>query len=285
MRVSFFLALSYVTVAVWAGGYQGCLERVWSFQAYEIDGLNDEADQTLGFRCMKWDDTAKKCKADWKPCPGKGGGRCNFDEFVFHLGKAPQRTGWIVNVPGTEKLDVEKTAVRCQALYAEKRGAVPNFPPHTVMKDTSEYNDYISKIARTVNGAYATKKTDDTKHLWEDFDRTTENVRIARAGDHGKHLIELARKEFPDSGTLKVHEQVLGTNPLTGEAWKTVDWKVTVNEARKAGVADASTRIRAFLGKVYHDESSKEHKSSREHYQVIKSYKRVSDQNWSCRRR
>jgi lambda repressor-like predicted transcriptional regulator len=39
MRVSLFLALSYLSTAVWAGGYQGCLERVWLFQAYEIDAL------------------------------------------------------------------------------------------------------------------------------------------------------------------------------------------------------------------------------------------------------
>jgi hypothetical protein len=41
MRVPLFFTISYLSTAVWARGYQGCLERVLLFQAYEIDALND----------------------------------------------------------------------------------------------------------------------------------------------------------------------------------------------------------------------------------------------------
>jgi hypothetical protein len=61
MRVSLFLALSYLSTAVWAGGYQGCLERVWLFQAYEINALNPASDQQIGFRCRRWNDATHTC--------------------------------------------------------------------------------------------------------------------------------------------------------------------------------------------------------------------------------
>jgi hypothetical protein len=54
-------------MAAWAGGYQGCLERVWLYQAYLIDSLNDYDDQTIGWQCKgkNWDRDAKKCKEEW----------------------------------------------------------------------------------------------------------------------------------------------------------------------------------------------------------------------------
>jgi hypothetical protein len=67
MRGSLLFTLFYLFVAAWAGGYQGCLERVWLYQAYLIDSLNDYDDQTLGWqckgknfkkselKCLKWD--------------------------------------------------------------------------------------------------------------------------------------------------------------------------------------------------------------------------------------
>lgn len=51
MRSCLLFALLYLFVAAWAGGYQGCLERVWLYQAYLIDSLNDYNDQTIGWQC------------------------------------------------------------------------------------------------------------------------------------------------------------------------------------------------------------------------------------------
>lgn len=55
---AFFLLLQNVS----AGGYQGCLERVHLFQAYDIEELLPEADRILGKRCADWDEGAKVCR-------------------------------------------------------------------------------------------------------------------------------------------------------------------------------------------------------------------------------
>jgi hypothetical protein len=93
IRVPLFLPFSYLATAVWARGYQGCLERVWQFLAYEIDGFNDKADRIIGYGYAKWDEDNKKYKVDWTPYKGKGGDRCNFEDWNFFLGRAPVRTG------------------------------------------------------------------------------------------------------------------------------------------------------------------------------------------------
>lgn len=164
MRVSLFLALSYLSTAVWAGGYQGCLERVWLFQAYEIDALYPEADRTIGFKCNKWNEVTHTCNVDWSPCKGKqAGGRCSFDELSFWLGKAPSRGGWAD--PSTGRLNTEDTAKKCVSKFTNQPGggrAVPNPPPEKILKNTWEYNDYITKIGRKSTMRGRTRKPTST---------------------------------------------------------------------------------------------------------------------------
>jgi hypothetical protein len=67
MKGRLFFTLLYLFTTAWAGGYQGCLERVWVYQAYLIDSLNDYDKQTIGWQCKgkNWDNTNKKC-AHWQ---------------------------------------------------------------------------------------------------------------------------------------------------------------------------------------------------------------------------
>ncbi len=288
MKTPLFVGLFYLCTAVWAGGYQGCLERVWLFQAYEIDGLNPEMDQTIGFRCQRWDNVNHQCRQAWQPCRGRGAnGRCNFDEFMFHLGRAPQRNGWAIT-DHLGRLDAEATAKNCYRIFANQpnmnpRNPVPNYQPYSAMKNTWEYNDYIMKLSTKVNDAWWKKKNDANKYLWESFDSTREKIAIARAGDHGPYLVAAARANL--GGTMTIHTKNLGTNPATGEVWETVDWKETASQARANGVADAQNRIKTFLDDWYRgNQNDIDHRNARSHHQVLRSYKRVQDRTVSCRR-
>jgi hypothetical protein len=183
MRTSALLALSYLSTAVRAGGYQGCLERVWLYQAYEIDGLNAPDDQTLGFKCTRFDEKKKVCVGDWVPCKPKTGpgDRCSYDDFISHLGKALMARGW--RVPETGEIDTEATARKCFEVYTKRVNKVKNFPPYVVGKGQIEFNDLIKMVKDVVNKAYREKGTEDNKHLWESFDETTDKILIARTGD------------------------------------------------------------------------------------------------------
>lgn len=210
MKVFIFLALSCLSTAVWAGGYQGCLERLLLFQAYEIDELNDDKDRTIGFKCTKWNEEKKVCDGAYQPCRSarKGATRCNYDELIVHLGKAHVRKGWSV-LDGDGKLDVDKTALATFKLYESRpkppsAPLVPNFPPFVAMAgDTHEWNDYITKLGQKVNDTFKTKKTKDNEHLWQAFDSTSDKVRIARAADHGPHLYKAAHDKL--GGTMTIH--------------------------------------------------------------------------------
>ena len=62
MRFQLVAALFLLLQNVSAGGYQGCLERVHLFQAYDIEELLPEADRILGKRCADWDEGSKICR-------------------------------------------------------------------------------------------------------------------------------------------------------------------------------------------------------------------------------
>lgn len=288
MQTVFFLALACLAASVWAGGYQGCLERVWLFQAYEIDALNSPSDQTMGYACSKFDEKTKKCTVNWQPCKKKRNapGRCNFDELVHQLGKAPKPTGWSILDKKTGRLDVQETAKNCYKMYGSKQGAaskVPNFKSYKAMKGaTGEYNDFVLKVSTMVDKARREKATDDNRHLWQDFDATTDKVNTARAGDHGPYLIKEAKAKLGNDMDIKV--QHLGSSPATGEKWETVDWKETAMEARKRGVSDYHQRIKGFLDDWYRgSQDDHEHRAARQHHQVLRTFKRVADRARSCR--
>ncbi|OBT41173.1 hypothetical protein VE00_09081 [Pseudogymnoascus sp. WSF 3629] len=286
MRVSLYLILSYLSIAAWAGGYQGCLERVWLFQAYEIDALNPRQFQSIGFKCTRLGAAAKTCDG-WTPCrPGSTTGRtrCDFGELMKHLGKAPtvpRGDSW-VGLDDSGNLDAEKTAKNCYRLFTTsgaKDPKVNNFQPEHAMKGTWEFNEFIMKLSTKVNETFRIHKTDANKHLWERFDDTRAKISVARAADHGPFVIDEAVVKLGDS--IPLSKQDLGLNPVTGKPQETVDWKKTVQEAMKKGTPGATEKIRAFLNEFYTREGVN---PARDHLQVIKSYKRVGDRNQSCRR-
>ena len=189
MKTFPFLALSYFSIAVWAGGYQGCLERVWAYQAYLIDGLNAPEDQTLGFRCSEsnFDKATGDCRVDWDRCQPKTdpSGRCSYDEFIRFLRKAPMDKGW--RVPETGPIDVEATAKKCYEVHKKMNRIIRNFTPYGLAKNQREFNALVIKISDVVNKAYREKKTAANGHLWESFDTTTDKIAIARTGDRTCH--------------------------------------------------------------------------------------------------
>ncbi|KAI0882846.1 uncharacterized protein GGS22DRAFT_168931 [Annulohypoxylon maeteangense] len=283
MKVTLVLVLSHLS-AVLAGGYQGCLERVQLFNAYEIDGLNAEADQTIGFKCAKADTKTKSC-TQWNACkPKKNSGRtrCNFDDLMVFLGKAPTTTGWSVN-DSSGKLDPEGTAKQCYKLFTSAPGKnpkVPNFPPHVAVKDAWEFNDYIKRVGDTVNKTYKNKGNSDNRNLFDSFDTTTEKVSESRAGDHGPHLIDAARTQLGGAMDIKTESVGGGSNPATGETWETVDWRETAAQAKAKGVPDVDKKIQGFLKGFYGVGGNSQ---ARSHRVVIQSYKRVADRSQSCR--
>jgi hypothetical protein len=67
MKGPIFFSLLYLFTSAWAGGYQGCLERVWLYEAFVIDYTfnPNEATRTIGVQSkgQNWDsktNTAKK---------------------------------------------------------------------------------------------------------------------------------------------------------------------------------------------------------------------------------
>jgi hypothetical protein len=81
MTAFIFVTFLCLFTTVWDGGYQGCLERVWLYQALVIDHkINDEASRTIGMQCKgrDWDGATHVC-ARWQLLVG-------FSTFIV-LGK------------------------------------------------------------------------------------------------------------------------------------------------------------------------------------------------------
>ncbi|GAB1317044.1 hypothetical protein MFIFM68171_07254 [Madurella fahalii] len=288
MKLFLFLTFSYLPTAVWAGGYQGCLERILLFQAYQIDQLNDEPDRTIGYKCTKWNDESKSCSGVWQACRPKRNGatQCNYDELIVHLGKTNVAKGWSV-LDDKGNLDVKETALATYRRYAERPKApsaplIPNFPPFVAMKEAYEWNDFIIRLNKKVNDTYKSKRDDRNKHLWEAFDSTGELIRVAHAGDHGPYLYNAAHEILGEF--MVVHKQKLGKNPLTDADWETVDWRETAVQAKARGVPEVDKKIKGFLAKFYHGTTT-EYERARKHYQVIKSYKRMAASTIKCRKK
>jgi hypothetical protein len=134
MRLQLAVALSIFTSSVWAAGYQGCLERVHLFQAYEVDGLLQSGDRILGFKCRSWVDVrggGSYCRNnDYIECTGsRPGGRCTFDELQDFMRPANERQAWAAGANGANgRIDPVRTAVNCYNRYQARGGVVPNFP-------------------------------------------------------------------------------------------------------------------------------------------------------------
>jgi hypothetical protein len=142
MRASHLLALLFYATIIIAGGYQGCLERIWLFKAYEIEGLNS-GPHSLSWKCRAWDEPSNSCRNnEWVECRGRRAAspRCDFGEFIQHLGGPESSIAWAV--PATGEMNVVQTAEECVYRFGRRRG-IPNTPPFKIMKGTTEWNDMI----------------------------------------------------------------------------------------------------------------------------------------------
>ncbi|KAF7128463.1 hypothetical protein CNMCM5793_003193 [Aspergillus hiratsukae] len=262
--------------------------RLLLFYAYQINGLNDPKDQTLGFKCKNWDNKAQNCVNDeWEACKGKGGGRCNFNELMATLGFS-RTNDKLVGPPGADQNtatpDIEETAKRvCMHYTTPPNKKVKDFPPWKAMKGaTDDFPDYTLKVGRVANDAWR-HKTDENKHLWDGFDDTLDKVNIARAGDHGKFLISAAEDKLGKPNGMDIKRVKLGVNPLDGKPWETVDWKATADACKSKPIKDCDRLIRDFRNDWYTNEKTRD-KRARDHYVLFKSYKRIGDQARSCRK-
>ncbi|OTB01629.1 hypothetical protein M426DRAFT_75041 [Hypoxylon sp. CI-4A] len=206
--------------------------------AYQIDGLNDAADQTIGFKCVKWNDKDKTCLA-WQACKPKKNSsrdRCDFDELI--------------------------TAKKCYTRYTTVKGKNPkvsNFPPYTCMKNSNNnFNDHIKRTSDVVDNTYKNKATDVNHGLFESFDATLTQVSEARAGDHGPYLIKEAQTKLGGKMEIQIQDVGTGKNPATGER----------RDRRWIGKRQpAEPKLAAWLI----------NKQAKEHYAVIMEYKQMAD--------
>lgn len=284
MKITPLLILFHLS-AVLAGGYQGCLERILLWNAYQIDGLNDVADQTIGFKCVKWNDKDKTCPA-WQACkPKKNSGRdrCNYDELIVSLGRAPTDKDWGV-FDSNGNMDTVETAKKCYTRYTTAPGKNPkvyNFPPYTCLKNSNNvFNDYIERMGDVVDNTYKNKATDANRGLFDSFDATLAHVSEARAGDHGPYLVKEAQDKLGGKMEIQIQNVGTGKNPATGEPWETVDWNETANKAKANGVANVDKEIADFLDGFYGPNGNNQ---AKDHHAVINSYKKVADRRITCR--
>lgn len=110
---------------------------------------------------------------------------------------------------------------------------------------------------------------------FDNFDNALRGVITARTGDHGKFAIEEAKRVLGNKMT--VHERVVGTNPVDGSQWKTVDWPETTRKA-SANIVD----IVAHYKSQYTDPESS-NAVAREHRQIILSWKEAEKVSQRCR--
>lgn len=294
MKVPFVLTLSFLITAVWAGGYQNCLERVWLYQAYLIDQHNPEADRQIGYQCDNW--RQNRCIGKWVPCRGRQGRRqCNFDDFqVFLSNMKPgmNRLTQAVNRPDGS-LDVTETAKNCLWTW-RNAGAPPfNFKGYKAVKHgRNNHNDFIYRIGQITNDNYnkPAVRAAAGAQAFSNVDDTLSKITTARVADHGRHLIPAARNGLPD---VTIVEKDFGANPYYRDTWvpppnadpdtprwKTVDWEGTINNPFNP--LDTRTRVRGWLNTFYRGRSA--NAPARDHWQVLRAYKTISDRTNRCRK-
>lgn len=164
VRTTVLLRLVLFITSVWAGGYQGVLDtRILLYLAYEIDGLNPEADCTIGFACKgAFDKDIGKCPGGWEKYKSKGA-RANINEIIAPISRLrpdPKRpfgrdsSGNVVPLAdGAKDIDVEQTAkyLYPKILKATKskqypNGLIPNTPPFKMMKGAT--GNYIKILGK-----------------------------------------------------------------------------------------------------------------------------------------
>jgi hypothetical protein len=125
MKLTIVLVLTFIALAAAAetNTYYHAVHLVWDWYAYQVDLVNDAADRTIRFRCTAYDDKERKCKDEWKPCTGSGGGgSCGFNEFVAHSTNKPDWRGESL-LPGNDQTDTRPDMVETgKHLYANQKG-------------------------------------------------------------------------------------------------------------------------------------------------------------------
>ncbi|KAK2013713.1 hypothetical protein LZ32DRAFT_657796 [Colletotrichum eremochloae] len=295
MKVSFIFTLSYLITAVWAGGYQNCLERVWIFQSYLIDQHNPVANQRVGYKCAEWLNGA--CVNNvWVACrpfrPTDGRTKCNFDDFQRFMGRiSPSPTGQLQGVYRADgSLDNQRTAVNCIWHWrtATTRPRNPfNFRGWEVVRGgIDDHNDFIRRLGQINNDNYrntAVRKAagDDA---FKQTDDTLTRVTQARVADHGRFLITAARAALAPTNVV---EKDMGANPYyragstpaDPERFIAVDWEATIKNS--ADPTATRAQVRAWLDSYYRGPTA--NGSARQHWQVLRSYKNVKDRTNRCR--
>ncbi|CCC14516.1 hypothetical protein SMACR_09416 [Sordaria macrospora] len=302
MRAFLPLAFSHLLVTVWAGGYQSGLERIWLFKAYEIDGLNAEADQTIGMRCNNFKPNLKTpaCKEAWIPCVGKSSSRCNFDEFMDFLQQdasaAPQdpnnpaapkpQTKW--GVFQGDKLDVQKTAINIFKL-SKGRGS-PEVPPHQMMKSSAVgYPEFVKMVSKTVDDTYKKHGSVGDPRFWQEFDQIREDIKTARVGDHGPHLIKAANED-EKLKTYQLEIKHIGKHPANESwSWDTIDQEATiakntrVDEKGNSNADVVRKDLKDFFDRYYALRNGKKNTPATRHRNVIEAYTESAKESASCR--
>ncbi|KAL6415838.1 hypothetical protein AUP68_00041 [Ilyonectria robusta] len=278
MRTSFFLALAFIITRVWAGGYQGALERLMLFYAFEIDELNDPAQRTIGFTCVRWRNG--ECENDiWRECrpkPITGRSRCNFNDLQVFLGKLDTDKPELVHGAdqNTKTPDIVETAKNVYEQYVVKQEKpVYNFPTYKAVKGADgNFNKYIKHLAQTV-AQTSSRQTAANKVLFDNFKTSLNQVKIVRAGDHGAHLIDAAEKELGIPNDMEIKKEALGINPIDGNTMYTLDWKATILAAEANGIENASKMVKDWQKKWYGSTTAGRTSIGQEHSSVIRSYK------------
>ncbi|KAH0498489.1 hypothetical protein TgHK011_005742 [Trichoderma gracile] len=263
MRLKHLVSVCLLIIKVLAGGFAGALDRVWLYYAYQIDGLNDPAQRTLGWKCRSWDDVAKKCRIHkrtkqewWVECKGSmHGRRCNFSELLNFLGGSSSKDLFASDEHGrlldsqTTNPDPEETAKRVYAYYlSQSKNRVFDWQGYRVIYQG------------------------DNKRLFDRFVETTAQIKAARVGDHGPYLVAAMEQRLNPRGFRIEKEKVrLGHNPADpSQVWETVDWEHTMAGVRVGG-EHSELETLLMMDEIREDFYSKDSDAQR-HRTVIQSF-------------
>ncbi|KAF2003787.1 hypothetical protein P154DRAFT_532143 [Amniculicola lignicola CBS 123094] len=314
MKCNLVLALSSLIVSACAAGYQGCLERVWLFQAYELEGLIPAHLRTLGYGCPSnsWNLGTNRCTGQYQrqldvqyenpthnfavpyvPCDSDANRRCTYEQLMNHMKTGRDPPNWTPadKVMNNGRIDARGTAIKCVDRYRNRpRGVVRNFPAWQVMNAESkkvpgenvhDFNEYTEMLGDKINDISDRIRSDSNRHLFDDMDATRNQIDIARAGDHGPFLVQAAQSRM--TGTT-IRTKDLGPDPVGNTNWQTVDWPRTIRDARAAGNVNINRDVKSFLSNFYRGTNLVDG-PARKHYQMFRAYRIVGDKAFSCRGR
>lgn len=303
MRATVLLGLVLFITTAWAGGYQGVLERVMLYFAYEIDGLNPKEDRVIGFACKgQYNTNTNTCLGTWvEPNPKTAHTRrANINELLGPLSKLAGNSRVPIGrdsggnpIPltdGASGIDPEQTA---KYLYPKilkatestefPEGRITNPPPFKMMKGgTDDFANFLSTVGKLVQ---KTSKQGDNyenhKALFQDFQKVNTQILNARIGDHGAFQIEAIKEKLAGTG-IEVKTKTVGggTNPVTGSPWETVDWKKTISD----GVADTgkSTQQVTKIVEAAAEDLYTKNAAAKDHKTVIDVYRRTDQRMNHC---